>query len=214
MPVENPPAVIQPAPDQQSQSQFQDQSQTNAPSISSSNSNNAGANSATESTAVLNQGGELSNYQINNNSNSEYGFSTGVAAPVPTINITSYSHSGSNGIAATLTIPIGGAVGRQHKTLINSRIKRIDLDNNAIALQGELELATACAKIAAANVSIDFSQFPLLSRCQFVTVRSPLPLPPVILPPPIQMLVPPVIRTEPPKEKLPSKPKRPISGLW
>lgn len=215
MPVTEPPAIVQPAPNQ-SQSQTQNQEQYNAPNISSSNSNNAGANSQTESNGILNQSGELSNYQINNNSIGEYGFSPGVHAPVPTINVTSYSHSGSNGVAATLTIPLGGAVGRQHRKLIDSRIKRIDLDNQAIAIQSELELAQACAKIAASNAVIDFSQFPLLARCRYVVVRpTPNVLLPVPSPPPVQILVPPVSIVEPPapRQKEPTV-KRPVRGLY
>lgn len=215
MPVTEPPAIVQPAPNQ-SQSQAQEQSQFNSPSINSSNANNAGANSETESTGILNQSSELSNIQVNNSTSGLYGFGSDNFAPTPTVSVTGYSHSGSNGVAATLTIPLGGAVGRQHRKLIDSRIKRIDLDNQAIAIQSELELAQACAKIAASNAVIDFSQFPLLARCRYVVVRpTPNVLLPVPSPPPVQILVPPVSIVEPPapRQKEPTV-KRPVRGLY
>lgn len=205
----SPPAVVQPA---SNQSQSQEQSQYNAPNISSSNSNNAGANSATESTGVLNQSGSLENIQVNNSNSGIFEFGIGTSAPTPTISTTVYSSGGNTGFATTLVIPLGGAVGRQHRRLIDSRVKRIDLDNSAIALQSELELAQACAKIAASGVAIDYNLFPILARCKYVTVRpipAPILLPPP--PPPIQMLVPPVTQVEPP---LQTEPKRPVRGLW
>lgn len=204
----SPPAIIEPA--SQSQQQAQEQNQFTSPSIESSNSNNAGSNSNSESTNVLSQNGSLENVQINNNNGSIYEFSPGVSAPTPSINVSAYSHSGSNGVAATLTIPLGGNVAIQHRRLIENRIKRIDLDNNAIALRGQLELATACAKIAAANVTLDYSLFPSLAVCSGVKVNIP---PVVVITPPVQKLIPPVKVEQPPKQKEPTKP-RPVRALW
>ncbi len=204
----SPPAIIEPA--SQSQQQAQEQNQFTSPSIESSNSNNAGSNSNSESTNVLSQNGSLENVQINNNNGSIYEFSPGVSAPTPNINVSAYSHSGSNGVAATLTIPLGGNVAIQHRRLIESRIKRIDLDNNAIALRGQLELATACAKIAAANVTLDYSLFPSLAVCSGVKVNIP---PVVVITPPVQRLLPPVKVEQPPKQKEPTLP-RPVRALW
>jgi len=204
----SPPAIIAPA--SQSQQQAQEQNQFTSPSIESSNSNNAGSNSNSESTNVLSQNGSLENVQINNNNGSIYEFSPGVSAPTPSINVSAYSHSGSNGVAATLTIPLGGNVAIQHRRLIESRIKRIDLDNNAIALRGQLELATACAKIATANVTLDYSLFPSLAVCSGVKVNIP---PVAVITPPVQRLISPVKVEQPPKQKEPTKP-RPVPALW
>ncbi len=206
----SPPAIIQPVGESQSQSQAQSQNQYTAPSIESSNSNNAGSNSNSESTNVLSQAGSLENVQINNSSSGTYDFAPGVSAPTPTISVTTYSHSGSNGIAATLTVPLGGNVGRQHRKLVDSRIKRIDLDNNAITTRSELELATACAKIAAANVTLDYSLFPSLAVCSGVKVNIP---PVVVITPLVQRLISPVKVEQSPKQKEPIKP-RPVPALW
>lgn len=214
MPVtEAPPAIVQPV--SQSQEQNQEQQQYNAPVINSSNANNAGANSATESNAALNQEGSLNNIQVNNDSsNSVYRFGNGLDRPTTSLGVTAYSHSGSSGIAATLFIPLGGNTSKQHESLVNSRIKRIDLDNQAIAIQSELELATACAKIAAANVVIDLSQFPMLARCKYITVRpTPTPILSPPPPPPVQKLIPPVKVIEPPTDK-PLTPRKGIPALW
>lgn len=207
----SPPAVVQPS----SQQQSQNQSSYNAPSIESSNTNNAGSESNSESTGLLNQSSELSNIQVNNSNTGVFGFGLDTFSPTPTINVTGYTHGGHSGVAATFTVPLGGTVGRQHRRLIDSRIKRIDLDNNAVALQSELELATACAKIAASGAVIDYSQFPSLARCKYVSVQQPPSTRVVVIPkyvsPPVQKLVPPVRIEMPPKQELP---KRPIRGLW
>lgn len=124
-----------------------------------------------------------------------------------------------------MVIPLGGAVGRQHKTLIDNRIKRIVLDNDAVAVKNQLELASACAKIIASGVLIDYEMFPALVPCQAIKVvqKTPslLPITPVAPPvqklvPPVRVLVPPVEKPESPKQKEPinSRPRKGIRALW
>lgn len=220
LPATNPPAIAQPF--NQEQSQNQNQSSYNAqsspdgsfrpadfaPSIDSSNTNNAGSNSESRATGNLNQEASQNNVQVNNSSlDSVYSFGSGLNRPTTSLSVTAYSHGGSDGVAATLFIPLGGGALKQHERLVNSRTRSVDLDNQTLEIRNQLELASACAKIAAANVSVDYSLFPALLPCKGVSVLQKTPpvqvlVPPVsVISPPVPKIVPPVQTVSPPSKK-------------
>ncbi|MGL5719880.1 MAG: hypothetical protein ACRCYP_03690 [Alphaproteobacteria bacterium] len=179
------------------------------PGASYSNSSTDLSNNGTvEQSNSLQQsqyGSTMSNVQVNNQNDSYYGFGQGIAAPVPTINVSTWGGTDFNGYGtfggtATVSIPLGGRVGKIHKRYVLALTEAAEENAKQKKLQTEMERAKNCAELAHKGVEIA-----RLTFCQDImmaakTEMTPAPQPQIQPPPP------------PPQSLL--NPQVPVPALW
>lgn len=148
--------------------------ETSTNTMNTQNGSNSDSKSKSESDSSQNNSQQ--NINVNNNT-SVASWGTGISRPLTTLNLSAFTdRDGGVGSVVTISIPLGG---RSHKNFTN----KIE---DEVALRSEIQLASACANIAAAGINIDPSseRFKFLKDCKdLVAVIKPEV--PVVPPPTI-----------------------------
>jgi hypothetical protein len=153
------PAPAQPANVQQDQSQNQNQNINNGfnPESNTSNTNNTTSEASNE----VRQQGSLSNYQINNNNSSYFGYANGVRMPSDSLVLSgSISDAGSS----VVTFSYVHNIGKTSRKLAEQSVST----HNAGALAG------VCANLIKEGLSIDYDLAPEFEKCRAFKAVAPL----------------------------------------
>lgn len=134
---------------------------------------NVNDKSSTESTSKSdnknNLTGSLSNVQINNNNTGTHTFEYGVKIPTTTLTIGGWANENDHGGQVFLTIPLGGSTTKLAKRQINTRVRQMNIENNARALK-------VCDNMANAGYEILDYEALGLEHCKFVKKVSQSPV--------------------------------------
>jgi hypothetical protein len=206
-PVPAPAPAPVPAPQQPIQAP-QSPQQVASYSNSSTDLSNNGTVEQSNSLQQAQYGSTMSNVQVNNNNDAFYGFGQGIAAPVPTINVSTYGGTDFNGYGnfggiVTLSIPLGGKVSKTHRRYTTAIADATEENLKQKKLQTEMERTERCAKLAQMGV-----QIARLTFCQDIEMIAQAPPVP---PAPPETIMPPAPPAPPAWEP---PPKVPVPGLW